>query len=97
MLVCVRSSGICARQVDKIKLAQGIEEVVAAIIQQRSTLEQRDKAYRTPLQVAERRKQGQIVKMLMEAGGKGLEPLKGNLRPDLRMAQRLDGPLEQPT
>ena len=58
---------------------QGLETVVAAIIKQRTTLEQRDKQRNTPLQVAQRRQQERIVEMLIEAGAKDPNAARGNV------------------
>ena len=47
---------------------QGLEKVVAFIIEQPSTMQQRDKQRRTPLQIARQRKQMKVADMLKAAG-----------------------------
>lgn len=49
---------------------QGLGSVVAWIIEQPTAMEQRDKQYKTPIQVARCRQHDDIVDMLLEAGAK---------------------------
>lgn len=57
---------------------QGLKEVVAFIIQQKTVLEQRDKMRKTPLQVAKRAKQDHIVRLLLDAGAVDLSNGRGS-------------------
>ena len=52
---------------------QGVHAVVALIIEQKTTMEQKDKDYKTALQIARGRKQESIVKLLLASGARDIE------------------------
>ena len=58
--------------------SQGLESVVAKIIEQPTTLEQRDRQRKTPLQIARRRAQQAVVDLLLQAGATDTKPPPGD-------------------
>ena len=57
-----------ARLLLRLSFKQGLGKVVATIIEQRSTMQQRDGQRKTPLQVARQRNQSCVADMLERAG-----------------------------
>ena len=57
---------------------EGLESVVAKIIEQPSTLEQRDCQRKTPLQIARRRNHQAVVDLLLQAGATDSSPPPGD-------------------